>query len=69
MAYEAMEPEGSMDAEPSEVLEMEGGDDDGEAKTAAKRSAFSDFLSAIGVKPKKIDAAMSAFEEFLEHCE
>jgi hypothetical protein len=42
--------------------------DDKEADEAAERTAFHDFLSALGLNTKKADAAMSALKEFLSHC-
>lgn len=58
-------PDDAADVEETEKPE----DEDAEAGEAAKRSAFVDFLSAVGLpKPKRLDAAMEALEEFLGHC-
>ena len=64
-----MAPEGGGMDEESEAMKPEGEDEDEGGDEAAQRSALSDFLSAIGVKPKKMDEALSAFKELMKLCD
>lgn len=55
--------------EPSESMAEETDDgDEEEGDKAAARSAMSDFLAAIGVRPKDVDKALESFQELMEHC-
>lgn len=60
---------GAMSEDTTGSMKPEGEDDDEGGAEAAQRTALSDFLSAIGVKPKKLDAALSAFKELMQHCD
>ena len=70
-AFGMMTPEddkGAMDEDTDGAMASEDEDDAEGGDEAAQRTALADFLSAIGVKPKKLDAALSAFKELMEHC-
>ena len=57
-------PPDELDEEPK-TKEPEDGDGGDEA---AKLSAFEDFLSACGLSTKRADAALKAFDHFMDVC-
>lgn len=59
-------------SEDSDGKMAEEGEDEGDEKEgneAAQRTALVDFLSAIGVKPKGLDKALSAFKDLAKACD